>query len=150
MFRCAMFLAFATFSLVVTACQSSRYSSAGFHLPDGGDAAKGQADFVALGCHSCHEVTGVDLPKPTAAPAVTVVLGGEVDQRLSDAYLITSMLDPSHALALYPKSQITVDGHSRMPSYADQLGTRQMIDIVAFLQSRYSVRRWEPRYVYPG
>jgi mono/diheme cytochrome c family protein len=140
----------AALSVVSTACLSGRYTSAGFHLPVDGNSERGKAAFVALGCHSCHEVAGVDLPRPTILPAVNVILGGEVDRRPSDAYLVTSIIDPSYELALYPKSQITVDGHSRMPSYADRISARQIVDIVSFLQSRYETRVWAPRYVYPG
>ena len=46
----------------------------------------------------------------------------------------------------YPKEQITRGAESRMPHYADTLTVRQLTDIVAFLQSRYSVRRINPRY----
>lgn len=93
-----------------------------------------------LGCHSCHAVAGVDLPKPTVQPPVPVALGGEVDAKLSDAYLVTSMIYPSYELAPYPKDQITSGGVSRMPAYADKMTVRQMVDVVAFLQSRYIVR----------
>ena len=150
MFRCLQALAFAALSVASIACQSARYSTAGFHLPPDGNPDRGKTAFVALGCPSCHEVAGTDLPRPSVVPVVPVVLGGEVDHKLSDAYLITSMIDPSYQLALYPKSEIATSGHSRMPSYADRITGRQMIDIVSFLQSRYVLRRWEPRYTYPG
>lgn len=123
------------------ACGSGRHSSSAFRLPPDGDAEKGKAAFVALGCHSCHEVSGVDLPRPTVKPAVPVVLGGTVDARLSDAYLVTSIIYPSCELAPYPKDQITDHGQSRMPAYADQMTLRQLTDVVAFLQSRYFLAR---------
>ena len=128
------------------ACTTGRYSSAAFHLPVDGNAEKGKMVFVSLGCHSCHAVTGADLERPTVQPPVPVVLGGEVDHRLSDAYLVTSMIDPSYALAPHVKEQITRDGKSRMPNYADQLTARQMTDLVAFLQSHYTVRIMRPEY----
>ena len=95
--------------------------------------------FVALGCNSCHEVSGVDLPRPTVQPPVPVILGGPVEARLSDAYLVTSIIYPSYELAPYPKDQITSGGQSRMPHYIDQISVRQLTDIVAFLQSRYFI-----------
>ena len=103
---------------------------------------------MQLGCNSCHAVSGVDLPGPTVQPPVPVVLGGEVDSKLSDAYLVTSMIYPSYQLAPYPKNQIAVNGVSRMPGHADNMTVRQMIDIVAFLQSHYSVRPAVPDYGY--
>jgi hypothetical protein len=66
-----------------------------------------------------------------------VALGGGVEQKLSDAYLVTSVINPSYDLAPYPKEQITSGGQSRMPyDYAVGMTVRQLADIVAFLQSR--------------
>jgi len=122
-------------------CDSGRHTTAGFHLPEG-NVEQGKVAFVALGWHSCHEVTGVDLPKPTVQPAVPVVLGGEVPEKLSDAYLVTSMIDPSFQLApTYPKNQVAAGGQSRMPHYADKMTVRQLIDVTRFLQSNYSLQR---------
>ena len=129
-------------------CDSGRHTTAGFHLPEG-NVEQGKMAFVALGCNSCHEVTGVDLPKPTVQPAVPVVLGGEVPEKLSDAYLVTSMIDPSYQLApVYPKDQITAGGQSRMPHYADKMTARQLIDVTAFLQSNYTIQRAIRNYAY--
>src|SRR5690348_16615657 len=77
---------------VAAACGSDRHSSAAFRLPRDGNVERGQAAFLALGCNNCHEVSGVDLPRPTVRPAVPVVLGGAVDAKLSDAYLATSII----------------------------------------------------------
>ena len=120
-------------------CNHGRYAAADFHLPPDANAGRGRAAFVALGCSSCHRVSGVDLPAPTVQPPVPVVLGGEVAHRLSDAYLATSMMHPSYELAPYPRAEITVNGQSRMPPYADRMTVRQMGDIVAFLQEHYAV-----------
>jgi sulfur-oxidizing protein SoxX len=135
------FVALAALLGAAAGCDSGRHTTAGFHLPEG-NVEQGKVAFVALGCNSCHAVTGVDLPKPTARPAVPVVLGGEVPEKLSDAYLVTSMIDPSYQLApSYPKNQITTGGQSRMPHYADKMTVRQLIDVTAFLQSNYAIQR---------
>ncbi|MGO9260180.1 MAG: c-type cytochrome [Bryobacteraceae bacterium] len=134
-------LTIAVLAMVSASCNSGRHSAAAFRLPPDGDADRGKAAFVTLGCNSCHEVSGADLPRPTVQPPVPVVLGGAVDSRLSDAYLVTSIIYPSYELAPYPKDQITSGGESRMPHYADRLTVRQLADIVAFLQSRYFVPR---------
>jgi sulfur-oxidizing protein SoxX len=141
-------LALATLLSASVACNSGRYSSAGFHLPADGNVERGKVAFVALECQSCHPMPGADLPAPTVQPPVPVTLGGEVAKRLSDAYIVTSMLDPSYQLAPYPKDQITTEGHSRMPNYTDKMTGRQMIDIVAFLQSHYTIRPAPPAPVY--
>ena len=135
-------LAFVSLVLgLLAACSHGRYSSAALHLPPDGDVERGKAAFVSLGCNSCHRVSGVDLPAPTVQPAVPVALGGEVVHRLSDGYLVTSMIHPSFELAPYPKDQITAAGQSRMPSYADKMTIRQLTDIVVFLQAQYVVPR---------
>lgn len=133
---------------LATACSTGRHSAAGFRLPDGGDIAKGKAAFVALQCHTCHEVEGVDLPRPTVQPPVPVTLGGQVTQVITDGYLVTSIINPSYDLAFYPKDQITAHGKSRMPDYADKVTARQLSDLVAFLQSRYTTRRIPNKYAY--
>ena len=126
---------------------SGRHSSAAFHLPPDGDVERGKAAFVALGCNGCHEVSGADLPRPTVQPPVPVVLGGATDARLSDAYLVTSIIYPSHDLGPYPKNQVSSGGESRMPhSYTDRMTVRQLTDIVAFLQSRYTITRLPETY----
>jgi len=129
-------------------CDSGRHTTTGFHLPQG-DVEQGKIAFVSLGCNSCHTVSGMELPKPTVVPTVPVALGGEVPEKLSDAYLVTSMIDPSYALApAYPKNQITAGGQSRMPHYADKMTVRQLIDVTAFLQSRYEIQRAIRNYAY--
>ena len=129
------FVALAALIGACVACDS-RHSSSAFHLPAGGDVDRGKAAFVELGCHSCHEVPGAGLPAPSVHPALPVTLGGEVDRKISDAYLVTAMLDPSYRR------------QSGMPCYVGKMNTQQMIDLVAFLQSRYVLRRWTPQYFY--
>jgi sulfur-oxidizing protein SoxX len=146
-FAFSKFLALAPLLVSAVAC-NARYSTSAFHLPSDGDAQRGKAAFVQLGCNSCHEVTGADLPRPTVQPPVPVVLGGLVDRRMTDAYLATEVIDPSYRLAPYPKEQIAFAGQSRMPHYAEQMTVRQLTDIVAFLQSRYALRPLPPEYIY--
>jgi mono/diheme cytochrome c family protein len=138
-------------ALLVTsvACESGRHASTGFRLPQDGDPERGKVTFVALECHTCHKVSGMDLPEPTAQPPVPVMLGGEVQVEPTDGDLATSIIYPSCRLAHYPKQLITrAAGESRMPAYADRISVRQMTDLVAFLQSRYVVRPPMPKYYY--
>jgi hypothetical protein len=137
----------AALTMVGTACRTARHSSSAFYLPTDGDPERGKLAFVTLGCESCHEVAGVDLPRPTVQPPVHVVLGGSVESKLSDAYLVTSIINPSWDLAPISKEQTSSDGrHSRMPQYSDRMTVRQLADIVAFLQSRYVVVQMPSSY----
>lgn len=103
-----------------------------------GDPEKGRQAFVALQCHTCHEVSGGDLPAPTIVPAVQ--LGGRrllppSRERITEDILLPS----SHFAQGYPVGQIAANDRSRMPEYAKQLSEAQVKDIVAFLKSRYSM-----------
>jgi hypothetical protein len=76
--------------------------------------------------------------QPTIDPPVPVVLGGETTRRITDGYLVASIINPSDVLTGYPREAVTAaPGKSRMPEYADNISARQITDIVAFLQSRY-------------
>ncbi len=125
----------------VVACNASPRSAAGFRLPQG-DAARGQATFVELRCNRCHRVAGLDLGQPTVSPAVPVILGGDVPHVKTDGELMTSIVNPSHEIPSDLPAALTKRGDaSRMTEYADVMTVRQMIDLVAFLQSRYKVAR---------
>lgn len=134
-------LALAALIGVCSACDSRPRAT--LRLPTG-DIERGKRAFVDLNCHSCHQVQGGDMPTPYVHPVVPVKLGGPVGRRLSDSYLVSAMLNPDYAyhLAPYPIDQITSDGKPRMPHYAGRMTTQQMVDIVAFLQSRYKLARW--------
>jgi hypothetical protein len=48
---------------------------------------------------------GSNPPKPTVQQGVSVILGGVVERPMTDGYLTTSILNPSHKIAGYPKEQ---------------------------------------------
>ena len=139
-YSAALLTAVILFGLI--ACDSGPRSPVGFLLP-GGDIEEGKAAFVELQCNSCHTVDGVDLPSPVVipSPSASVVLGGHVFEIRTDGYLVTSIINPSHKLARgFNQEQITTStGESRMPDYSDIMTVRQLIDLVGFLQSRYTV-----------
>lgn len=126
--------------LGLAACDSGRHSSAGFRLPADGNVERGKATLVAYGCHNCHKVSGTDLPAPTIQPPVLVMIGGEVDSEISDGYLVTAVINPSYHYAHHPVDKFGIGGRSRMPSYSDKMTVQQLTDLVAFIQTRYSVR----------
>jgi L-cysteine S-thiosulfotransferase len=135
-------LAAVALAALLAACQSSPKSSAGFHLPDG-DVARGQTVFLDMKCNACHRVAGLDLPAPTVSPAVPVVIGGDLPYTKTDGELVTAIIDPSHEIAPGFKDELVKRGAdtSRMPDYGQLMTVRQMIDLVAFLHSRYRVVR---------
>lgn len=145
MSRNVLFLAMAALAGAAVSCDSGHHPSWGFRLPPGGDVERGKAAFVELKCNSCHEVAALDLPKPTVQPAVPVVIGGVLHNSLSDGEIVTSIIHPSYELAKYPKNLITTStGASRMPPYVDTMTVRQLMDLVAFVKSRYTVRSRVP------
>jgi hypothetical protein len=69
-----------------------------------------------------------------------VVLGGEIPQPRTDGELVAAIIDPSHKLAPgYKKESIQSGGLSRMGDFGEAMTVREMVDLVAFLQSRYKV-----------
>lgn len=161
----SLFTLFATVALAILSagCDTGPKSGKGFRLPEG-DIERGKTAFIALKCHSCHRVEGVNLPSPTSikpAPAVSsgeqnllrsapaptmansVALGGELTWIRTYGELVTSVINPSHGLApAFKKEQITDGKLSPMPEFNEVMTVAQMIDLVAFLQSRY--KKLEP------
>jgi hypothetical protein len=117
--------------LAGTACDTGRHSAAGFRLPPDGNVERGKATFVELGCPQCHDVAGVKLPNVADRLRRPVILGGEVSREPSDGRLVRAVV--------WPSSQLH-DGLT-MPHYEERMTVRQLTDIVAFLQSTYTLRR---------
>lgn len=129
-------------------CTPGPTSGKGFTLPDG-DATQGKVAFVELNCHRCHTVSGVgDLPQ-VEEREINVRLGGEVARIGTYGELVTAVINPSHRLAKgHVHKDVSEDGQSLMKNYNDVLTVTQLIDLVAFLQSHYSLRAYEPTH-YP-
>lgn len=121
-------------------CGSAHKSARGFHLPDG-DAARGRQALVELRCTTCHTVHGeAGLPTPVAEPRVPVQLGGLVSQARSDGQLTASIVDPSHRIRSGDApGQVRSEGLSRMGDFSEAMTVRQLVDIVAYLQTRFEV-----------
>ncbi len=125
-------------------CDPPPQSGKGFTLPEG-DVERGKEAFVALLCHSCHDVSGVELPEIELESDTEVTLGGEVTRIRTYGELVTSIINPSHKLASgYKPEDIATDGQSKMANYNDAMRVQELIDLVAFLQSRYTLRPQVP------
>ena len=122
-------------------CMPGPRSGAGLRLPDG-DVDHGRAVFVAMKCHACHRVAGVDLPEPVADPPVPVVLGGERPYPRTDGDILTAIVNPSHRIVPAGKAELVqAGGLSRMGDFRDAMTVGELVDLVAFVQSRYTVAR---------
>lgn len=120
-------------------CEPSPESARGFRLPDG-DSQAGQETFLALQCHACHRVEGLELPPFQGTGPVMVTLGGGVARVKTYGELVTSIINPSHRLAGgYPEDEVSRDGESLMTVFNEVMTVQQLIDLVAFLQSHYEV-----------
>lgn len=130
--------------LVLASCYPAPKSGKGLVLPEG-NIEKGKAAFLALKCHECHRVDGVEFPSPVSTVATNVVLGGKVTRIQSYGELVTSVINPSHGLAPgFDKIQARGARLSPMPEFNETMTVSQLIDLVAFLQSRYE--KIEPDY----
>jgi mono/diheme cytochrome c family protein len=142
--------AFGILALATTlGCSPSPKSGKGFTLPEG-NIEEGQATYVSLQCNACHKIAGVDqLVVEGEQPEISVNLGGEVARIQTYGELVTSIINPSHRLATgVDAAKVSVDGKSIMKNYNDVMTVKQLTDLVAFLQSKYKLREYEPT-VYP-
>ena len=107
-----------------------------------GDIDRGRQAFIDHQCHQCHSVAGVRLPALAGAGPVQLQLGGEVIAVRSYGELLTSIINPNHVVSESYRQQLqleaTVPLESPMPMpHIDTMSVRQLIDLVAFLDSRY-------------
>lgn len=134
----------ATLLIILSACDGAdpKKSARGFRLPDG-DIEEGKVAFVALDCHQCHSVVGVELAKYEGDSPVSLSIGGEVRRVKNYGELVTSIINPDHVISTKYLTQLSVNkrdeakAKSPMHSSNDKMTVTQLIDIVAFLQSRY-------------
>jgi L-cysteine S-thiosulfotransferase len=115
----------------------NRQSGRGLRLPKG-SVENGQAAFIALKCTECHTVVGVPLPKPTIESALVVELGGSVPRLRTVGDLLTSIIHPTQSVSFKMKNPAAGRTVSGMPTVNDVMTVTQMIDLVRFLQPRYS------------
>ncbi len=133
---------------IVAGCDAGQKSSKGFSLPDG-DVRKGLDVYQSMQCNACHTIDGVEQLASGAGAGISVKLGGKVNSIKTYGELVTSVINPSHRLAKgYPTEGIQSNGVSKMRNYNDVLTVSQLINLVAFLQSKYELAE-RPRSDYP-
>jgi mono/diheme cytochrome c family protein len=117
----------------------------GFDFPiEDGDIDDGRQAFLDHRCHQCHSIAGLTLPELAGASPAVLQLGGEIIAAKSYAELMTSIINPTHVISERYREQLQLDtlvpGESPMPMpQLDRMSVRQLIDIVAFLDSRYEL-----------
>ena len=138
----------------LTACGPDPRGGAGFTLPEG-NAEQGKANYVAFGCNACHE--HAEVPKLDAADTqgISVTIGGESARVRTYGELVTSIVNPSHRVARRGAQDVAVEaGNSRMVTFNDFMTVTELIDLVAFVQSSYTLSPYKhsvyPVYWYPA
>jgi len=118
-------------------------STADFGFPlDQADIENGKQAFVDFRCHQCHSVAGVGLPELAGDAPVQFRLGGGTSAGMSFAGLVTSIINPNHVISKNYLDEQRLAGKAPMESPMpvppiDNMTVRQLIDIAAFLDSRY-------------
>lgn len=117
-----------------------------------GDVMRGQQSFVEMGCHMCHTVDGVQLPDNTNLRPVTVMLGGDLIFAKTYGDLVTSIINPDHVISEQWLDQLPRQTRREVdssPMYVNpDMKVTELIDIVAFLNSRYRLLPGYTEYYY--
>lgn len=139
------FVCAALIAVTALGCTPNPKSGKGFSLPEG-DIARGQETFAQLQCQACHTVSGVTFDKlETPTDQKIVALGGAKSHVQTYGDLVTSIINPSHRFAQgYSKADIADDGTSKMRHYNSEMTVQQLVDLVTFLESRYSLIEYDP------
>jgi hypothetical protein len=129
------------FSLAALVAGCAYDGTFGFPIEEG-DSVAGRQAFIDHQCHSCHSVAGVNLPQLAGASSVLLELGGATAFIKTEAELLTSIINPNHSISeryrdqLLLRGEVPLDSPMPMP-HIDTMTVRQVIDLVAFLDSRY-------------
>jgi hypothetical protein len=109
-----------------------------------GDVIAGRQAFIDHRCHQCHSIADERMPPLAGADRPILELGGPTTIVRSYADLTTSIINPNHAISeryrdqLLLRTELPLESPMPMPSL-DTMTVRQLIDIVAFLDSKYEL-----------
>lgn len=104
-----------------------------FLMPSG-DAVEGRKAFVAMECFACHEVKGESFPQSSKTPRGSGPELTGMGSHHPAEYFAESIVNPNRVIVQGP-GYTASDGLSKMPSYADSMTLKQLVDVVAFLKS---------------
>jgi len=122
---------------------------------DEANIAAGRQAFIDHRCQQCHSVAGERLPVLAGASRPMLELGGETSIVRNYADLMTSVINPKHAISERYREQLLLNAElpldSPMPTpELDKMSVRQLIDLVAFLDSKYQlIRAYDPGFEAP-
>jgi mono/diheme cytochrome c family protein len=104
-----------------------------FVLPPG-DPVRGRRVFVTLECFACHDVKGERFPRPSkTAPGMGPELTA-MGSHHPPEYFAESIMNPNRVI-IVGEGYTGPDGRSKMPDYSETLTVRELVDLVAYLQS---------------
>jgi L-cysteine S-thiosulfotransferase len=140
-------------TLLLAACRTYPDYASEFRFPIlRGDVHRGQQAFVEMGCHMCHTVDGIELPDNTQLRPITVNLGGDLAFAKTYGDLVTSIINPDHVISdkwLEQLPRATRSEIDSSPMYVNpDMKVTELIDIVAFLNSRYRLLPGYTEYYY--
>jgi sulfur-oxidizing protein SoxX len=139
--RVALFVIAGCLALGSIGCEVGPKSGVGLRLPEG-DLARGEKAFHDLGCDACHAIVQENRSRRGGPPEVVVVLGGKVAHIESHGELVTSIINPSHGFPRrIPQEKVTEAGQSKMPNFNETMTVEELIDLTAYLQSKYELER---------
>jgi mono/diheme cytochrome c family protein len=104
-----------------------------------GNLNRGREAFVALECHGCHRVDGVEIPPHPSPSTISVLLGGHTPRIETYGDIVTSIVNPSHRLARSYRVRAASGRESPMAAefLNDVITVQQLVDIAAFLRDEY-------------
>lgn len=71
---------------------------------------------------------------------MVVVLGGKVAHIATHGELVTSIINPSHGFSRrYPAEAVMEGDRSKMTNFNEKMTVAELINLTAFLQSRYEL-----------
>lgn len=138
---------------ILAGCEKGPAPVKGFVLPEG-DIERGKAVFASVGCRYCHTITDEEFPPFEPDQVLSIELGGKVYRVKSYGELLTSIVNPTHVVSA--EYRATLDASERrsaqspMPEFNDVITVTQLIDLTAFLHSRYELLAPQYRGYYYG
>ena len=133
----------AVLSLAMVAAGCAYSPIFGFPIEEG-DIDAGRQAFIDHQCHQCHSVAGVRMPELAGASPPILELGGATTSVKTYAEIMTSIINPNHRISERYREQLLLRGivpsSSPMPMpHVETMTVRQLIDVVAYLDSRYQL-----------